>query len=138
LGDGTSDALGVFAGCEYIDPTGQPMVKNYWPGTASCTNIKAYVYSDPQTIFKVGVSANASDYVQAAVGGSVDIADPTLGSTTTGKSTSSITAVHGAQTAQVRVLGFVNGEIYDATTNPFPELLVQILQHQLVSEPAGV
>lgn len=138
LGDGTSDALGVFAGVEYIDPTGKPVVSNTWPGTASCTNIKAYVYCDLATTYKVGVSANGANFTQAVVGGSVDIASPTTGSTTTGKSTSSVTATPGAAVAQVRVLGFVNNEAYDATTNPFPELLVQLAQSQLVSTPSGV
>ncbi len=138
LGDGTSDALGVFAGCEYLDPNGKPTVSNYWPGTASCTNIRAYVYADPATVLKIGVSANGSNFTQAVVFGSVDTASPTTGSTSTGKSTDSVTATPGAATAQLRVLGFVDNTPYDATTNPFPELLVQILQHQLVSEPAGV
>ena len=138
LGDGTSDALGVFEGCEYIDPTGKPVVSNYWPGTASCTNIKAFVQVDAATVYKVGVSANGANFTQAVVGGSVDIATPTAGSATTGKSTASVTATPGAAVAQVRVLGFVDNTPYDATTNPFPELLVQLAQSQLISTPSGV
>lgn len=138
LGDGTTDACGVFAGCEYIDPTGKPVVSNYWPGTASCTNIRAYVYSDPTTIFKVGVSANGSNFTQDVMGGSVDIANPTAGSTTTGRATGSVTATPGAAVAQVRVIGFVDNLAYDATTNPFPELLVQISQHQFAGDKTGV
>ena len=138
LGDGSTDALGVFAGCEYIDPTGKPCVSNYWPGTASCTNIKAYVYSDPATLFKVGVSANGSNFTQDVMGGEVDIANPTTGSTSSGLSTSSVTATPGAAVAQVQVVGFADNLPYEAGTNPFPELIVRISQHQLAADKTGV
>jgi hypothetical protein len=137
-GDGTSDALGVFAGCEYIDANGKPTTSNYWPASTTATKIKAYVYADPFTVFKIGVSANGANFTQAVVGGSVDVANATAGSTTTGRSTASVTATPSAATAQLRVLGFVDNAPYEAVTNTFPELYVQILQHQLVSEPAGV
>ena len=44
---------GVFIGCEYIDPTGKPQVSAYWPGTAGCTEIVAYVIEDPDVVFEV-------------------------------------------------------------------------------------
>jgi len=44
---------GVFAGCEYIDAQGKPQVSPYWPGTASCTNIVAYVIEDPDVVFEI-------------------------------------------------------------------------------------
>lgn len=138
LGDGTTDALGVFAGCEYIDPTGKPTVSNYWPGTASCTNIKAFVYCDPATMYKVGVSANGANFTQDVMGGEVDIANPTTGSTSSGLSTSSVTATPGAAVAQVQVLGFVDNAPYDATTNPFPELIVRLSQSQIAGDKTGV
>jgi hypothetical protein len=138
LGDGTTDALGVFAGVEYIDPTGKPVVSNTWPGTASCTNIRAFVYCDPVTVYKVGVSANGSNFTQDVIGGAVDIFSPTTGSTTTGKSTSSVQATPGAAVAQVQVLQFVENAPYDATTNPFPELLVRLAQSQVAGDKTGV
>ena len=138
IGDGTSNCLGVFAGCEYIDATGKPTESAYWPASTalqSGSQVVAYVYDDPQTVFKVGVTANASSYVQTTVGDQVDIANVGSGSTVTGLSSSSITAAPigtGGGPAQVRVIGFNDG-IYDATTNPYPQLLVQIVQHQFLA-----
>jgi hypothetical protein len=44
---------GVFVGCEYTDSTGKRHVSPYWPGTASCTDIVAWVIEDPDAIFDV-------------------------------------------------------------------------------------
>jgi len=142
IGDGTSAALGVFAGCEYIDPTGKPVVSPYWPASTlvlSGSVIKAYVYDDPQTVYKVAVGGNASDYVVAAVGQQANI-NVAAGSTNTGISGSSITAalVAAGTAAQVRIIGAVNGEFYNATTNPYPELLVQINELQFAANAVGV
>jgi len=46
-------ADGVFVGCEYKDSTGKPHVSPYWPGTASCTDIVAYVIEDPDVVFEI-------------------------------------------------------------------------------------
>ncbi len=139
IGDGTSNCLGVFAGCEYIDATGKPTVSPYWPASTalqSGSQAIAYVYDGVAgTTFRVGVTANASSYVQTTVGDQVDIANNGTGSATTGLSAGSITTApvgSGAGPAQVRVVGFYDG-IYDATTNPYPQLLVQIVQGQFLA-----
>ena len=142
IGDGTSAAVGVFAGCEFIDAQGRPQALPYWPASQTLTSgtvVKAYVYDDPQTIFKVAVGGNASDYVQAAVGQQANI-NVAAGNTNNGISGSSITAalVAAGTAAQVRIVGFVNGEIYNATTNPYPELLVQINELQFAPNAVGV
>ncbi len=144
IGDGTSDAIGVFAGCEFIDATGKPTESKHWPASQTLQTgsvVKAYVYDDQQNIYKVGVSANGASWTQDVIGGQVDIANTGSGSATTGMSSGSVAAagpVAAASTAQVRVIGFVDGTPYDATTNPFPELLVQISQHQYVADKAGL
>jgi hypothetical protein len=71
------------------------------------------------------------------MGGEVDVANPTTGSTSTGLSTSSVSATPGAAVAQLQVLGFVNGP-YDATANPFPELIVRLSQSQIAGDKTGV
>lgn len=143
LSDGSSACLGVFAGCEYIDPTGKPVVSPYWPASTlvlSGSQITAYVYDDPANVYRVGVTANAASWVQAGVGDQVDLANGTTGSTNTGQSAASVAAapIGNGGTACLRVLGFVNNEIYDATTNPYPQLLVQINQLQMVPNGAVV
>lgn len=142
IGDGTSAALGVFAGCEYIDPTGKPVESPYWPASTAVlagSVIKGYVYDDPQTVYKVAVGANASGYVLTAVGQQANI-NVAAGSANTGISGSSITAalVAAGSAAQVRIVGAVDGEFYNATTNPFPELLVQINELQFAPNANGV
>lgn len=139
IGDGTSAALGVFAGCEYVDTNGKPTESPYWPASTSATNIVAYVYDDPQTVYKVAVGANASDYVQASVGQQANI-NVAAGNANNGVSGSSITAalVAAGTAAQVRIIGAVNGEFYNATTNTFPELLVQINELQFAPNAVGV
>jgi len=143
VSDGSSACLGVFAGCEYIDTTGKPVESPYWPASTAVqtgSQIVAYVYDDPAIVYKCGVTANASSYVQAAVGDQCDISFAAGGSTSTGQSAGSVTAaiVGNGATACLRILGFVNNEIYDATTNPYPELLVQINQLQFAPNAAVV
>lgn len=141
IGDGTSPALGVFAGCEYIDATGKPVQSPYWPASTavqSGSEIKAYVYDDPATVYRVGVTGNASDYVQAAVGQQANMAIA-AGSTQTGVSGSSISAalVAAGTLAQLRIVGFFDGP-YSATENLYPQLLVQISELQLGPNVVGV
>jgi hypothetical protein len=142
ISDGSSACLGVFAGCEYIDPTGKPVTSPYWPASTlvlSGSQIVAYVYDDPAIVYRCGVTANASSYDQGAIGDQCDIASGT-GNTNTGRSGNSVTAakVGNGGTACLRILGFVNNEIYNATTNPYPQLLVQINQLQFAPNGAVV
>ena len=79
-----ADNLGVFAGCEYDDATGSHKFSAYWPGTASCTNIKAHVYDDPQIIY--AIQSDSTGWVAADVGSLCDISTYAAGSTKTGVS----------------------------------------------------
>jgi len=138
IGDGTSPALGVFMGCEYTDANGKPTESPYWPASTTATNIVAYVVDDQQTTFRVAVGANASDYVQAAVGQQCNV-NVAAGSTATGISGSSVTAalVAAGTLAQLRVEGFYDGP-YDATANPYPQLLVKLVEVQFAPNAVGV
>lgn len=143
IGDGTTPCLGVFMGCEYIDATGKPTTSPYWPASTALTSgtiVKGYVIDDIQTVFRVGVTANASGYDQTVVGQQANLDSPTTGSTITGRSSASVaTAAIAASTlAQFRILGYVDGEVYNATTNPYPQLLVQLSEVQFAPNVAGV
>mgnify|MGYP001765478766 CR=1 FL=1 len=144
IGDGTTPCLGVFAGCEYIDAQGKPTVSPYWPTGTTATNIVAYVYDDQQTVFKTCVTANASGYDQTVVGQQCNFFDAstnnTSGNVNTGLSGGSVVtaAIAAATLAQLRIIGYVNGEVYNATTNPYPELLVQLAEVQFAPNAAGV
>ena len=45
--------IGVFAGCEYIDSTGNVVYSEFYPSSGTRTKITAYVYDDPYTVFTV-------------------------------------------------------------------------------------
>jgi hypothetical protein len=142
IGDGTTPALGVFQGCEYIDATGKPTVSNYWPASTallSGTEVKAYVIDDQTTMYRVGITANASGFVQAIVGQQVDVSNNGTGSTQSGLSAGSvaIAAVAAGTLAQTRIEGFYDGP-YDATNNPFPQLLVKLVEVQFAPNAVGV
>ena len=142
IGDGTTPALGVFVGCEYIDATGKPVSSPYWPASTalqSGSQAIAWVIDDQNTMFRIGVSGNASDYVQTAVGQQCNVADTGTGTVNTGLSSSSVSAaiVAAGTLAQLRIEGFYDG-IYDATSNPFPQLLVKLVEVQFAPNAVGV
>lgn len=143
IGNGISETLGVFAGCEYIDATGKPVVSPYWPASTSVlpgSEIVAWVYDDPNIVYRVGTSgAGAADIAQDVILDQFDVDNVGTGSTSTGLSSSSITAaaVGNGATAQVRCVGLVDG-VYNATTNPYPILYVQINQLQVAANAAVV
>lgn len=78
-------AVGVFAGCEYVDVNGEPQFRPYWPApgaVATGTTVKAYVFDDPNIVFEVQASA---DVVEADIGQTADVIVGT-GSDVTGRS----------------------------------------------------
>lgn len=86
----TNQVDGIFVGCEYVDASGKPNVSSYWPGTASCTNIVAWVIEDPQAIFEV---QSAGSVALTSIGNGFNLsASPGTGSAQTGVSSATITA----------------------------------------------
>ncbi len=143
IGGGAGVAsLGVFAGCEYIDPTGKPVNSPYWPASTlvlSGSVIKAYVYDGQNTIYKISTAGGTpSGYVQTVIGQQADYTIA-AGNANTGVTAGYLAAIQaaGAQ-GNLRVVGFVNNEIYNATTNPYPEVLVQLVEVQFAPNTVGV
>jgi hypothetical protein len=106
-------ALGVFNGCNYIDPTsGKPTWKNYYPGSVNITAgvISAEVIDDPNQLFLIQAD---EDVVQADIGLNANIAY-TAGSTTTGVSATELDSSTIANTAglALKIVGF-----YDVPNN---------------------
>lgn len=121
---------GVFVGCEYTDSTGKPNYSNFCPGTASCTDIKAYVITDAETVYEIqGVSA----LTQAAIGDECDISVYAAGSTSTGLSIVSAatgTLAGAGASAQLRIIG-VAPYPDNALTDTYPILRVTINESAL-------
>ncbi len=135
----TNDLLGIFAGVEYTDASGKPVISKRWPASTTATNIKAYVYLDLNDVFEVQVGASGTGYVQAVIGAQADVVMGTP-SAVTGMSTSYLNATPEAAGAQgqFRIIGFGPDGVYDATTNPFPTVLVQIAQSQYSANKVGI
>ena len=95
-------AVGVFNGCQYIDPTtGKPTWKNYYPGSVNITagKIIADVIDDPAQLFLIQAD---EDIVQADIGKNADVVG-TGGSTTTGVSTMELDSSTVANTAALNL-----------------------------------
>ena len=131
---GTTDGislLGIFAGCQYLDSSGKPTISPYWPSGATGTEITAWFYDDPETLFDVqytnpGTPGTTS--VQSAVGEECDctVASPG-GSTSTGLSTTQIGAIQ-ATSGQFQITGF-GYEITDSLTDAYVVVSVRINEH---------
>ena len=128
-------AVGVFNGCNYIDPTtGKPTWKNYYPGSVNITSGKiiADVIDDPSQLFLIQCDAG---FVAADVGKNADVIG-TGGSTTTGVSTMELNSSTLATTAalNLKTVGLYNvpGNEYGS----FAVVVVKINEH--VYGSAGV
>lgn len=122
-------ALGVFNGCNYIDPTtGKPTWKNYYPGSVNITAgvISAEVVDDPSQLFLIQAD---EDVVQADIGLNANIAY-TAGSSTTGLSATELDSSTIANTAGLvlKIVGFYNAPNNIRATNHV-DVVVKINTH---------
>jgi len=117
-------AVGVFNGCQYIDPTtGKPTWKNYYPGSVNITQGKiiADVIDDPNQLFIIQAD---EDIVAADVGKNADVVG-TGGSTTTGVSTMELDSSTVANTAalNLKIVG-----LYDVPGNAYGDFAVVVVK----------
>ena len=128
---GTTDGitlLGIFAGCQYNDATGKPTISPFWPASTTGTNITAWVYDDPETLYAVQYAnpgTPGTDSVQTAVGAQSDwrVASPG-GSTQTGLSNTWLTVLQ-ATSGQFQITGF-EGNINDSLTDAYVVVTVRL------------
>ena len=128
---GTTDGvtlLGIFAGVEFLDSTGKPTISPFWTGGTTGTNIVAWVYDDPETLYDVqyanpGTPGTTS--VQTAVGAECDwrVASPG-GSTATGLSNTYLTATQSTS-GQFQITGFAY-DINDSLTDAYVNVTVRL------------
>lgn len=123
--------LGIFAGCEYTDATGKPTVSPFWPSGITATNITAWVYDDPETLFDVQYNnpgTPGTDTVQTAVGEECDwtVASPG-GSTQTGQSNTLLTAIQSTS-GQFQIVGFAKN-VNDSLTDAYVVATVRVNEH---------
>jgi hypothetical protein len=121
-------AVGVFNGCQYIDPTtGKPTFKNFYPGSVNITagKIAADVMDDPSQLFLIQVDESVA---QTQIGLNADVVG-TGGSTTTGVSSMELDSSTIAKTAalNLKIVG-----LYDVPGNSFGTnavVVVKINEH---------
>lgn len=129
---GTTNAIGVFAGCRYIDAEGKPQFKPYWPANTVATEIEALVYDDPNIIFSVQCDSLA----EADVGQLCDWAAGT-GNVKTGLSGAQ---AEGSAVAAIdkslRILKLIPSP--DNAYGAYAKAEVQFIEHALTGVVAGV
>ena len=123
-----SAAVGVFNGCNYIDPTtGKPTWKNYYPGSVNITQgkIVAEVIDDPNQLFIIqnDGTSTAADY-----GKNADIVVGT-GSTTTGVSANELDTSSIATTAALNLKIVGLWDIPGNAVGEFAVVVVKINEH---------
>jgi hypothetical protein len=131
---GTTDGislLGIFAGVQYLDSTGKPTISPFFTGGTTGTEIVAWVYDDPETLFDVQYNnpgTPGTTTVQTAVGEECDfvVASPG-GSTSTGLSNTLLTAIQ-ATSGQFQITGFAYN-INDSLTDAYVVATVRINEH---------
>lgn len=137
---GTTPALGVLIGVEYVDATSKkPVWKNYWPGSGSVAvdsnyPVKAFVTDDPMQLYQVATDASITDRATAlqAVFANASLGTSARGgSTSNGRSTAalSVSSIATTATLPLRIVGIAD----DAANSDFAAagipFLVRILAH---------
>lgn len=130
--------LGIFAGCSYVDASGKPNFSPYWPSGQVATDIKAFVYDDPEITYAVQADGSIP---AAAIGDQADwsgFAAPG-GSTITGRSLATLSATltgAGVQ-GQFRIVEF-DHSVDNAAGDAFTKVFVQIAEQQYRAEAPAV
>ena len=117
-------AVGVFNGCNYIDPTtGKPTFSNFYPGSINITQgeIIAHIIDDPNQLFLIQAD---EDIETADIGKNADIVVGS-GSTTTGLSVNELDSSTIATTAalNLKIVG-----LYDSPNNAFGNFAVVVVK----------
>jgi hypothetical protein len=121
-------AVGVFNGCQFIDPTtGKPTFSNFYPGSVNITagKILADVIDDPAQKFLIQVDESVA---QASIGKNADVVG-TGGSTTNGTSSMELdsSTIANAAALNLKIIG-----LYQVPGNSFGTnavVVVKINEH---------
>lgn len=127
--------LGVFAGCHYIDASGEVKFSRYWPASTSVlsgTTPVALVYDDPAIQFRVQVDG---DFTETQVNLLTSIAY-TAGDTSNGQSAVELDSSDIDTGDEIKILGLVDRPDNDYGTNA--EVIAQISRHENAGALASV
>ena len=126
-----TNQIGVFGGVSYTASDGSYVYSEYWPSGTVATDIIAYVYDDPYTVFKV---QSAGTSAQTNIGNCADIVAG-AGSTTTGRSGFEISGTMAAGTAQCKILA-----LHETPDNAFgANAIMEVLVNEhVLKDTAGI
>ena len=114
-GTGLNQTVGIFLGCTFTSPvTKQKQFSQYWPASTAAGDCQAYVYDDPDAVFKVVACSSGTTVASAAlamVGTNQSLINNT-GNVNTGNSanaflTPTASGATPTTTLPVRVMGVV-------------------------------
>lgn len=119
-------ALGVFVGCSYTNPsTKQKVFSQYWPTGTVASDAVGYVVDDDRVVFQVQADGAVAI---SKLGENTFLAaaqSTSTGSTTTGNSTSAVSATTQAGSAAFRVVGFVDMQGISVAGDAYTDILVK-------------
>ena len=123
--------IGVFDGCSYTAADGSYVYSEYWPTGTVATDIIAYVYDCPYTVFKV---QSAGTTAQANIGNCADVVAG-AGSTITGQSGFSTNGTMAATAATVKILA-----LHETPDNAFGANAVMevLINEHILKQTAGI
>lgn len=94
-GTGLNQTTGIFLGCTFTNPaTKQKLFSQYWPASTAAGDCEAYVFDDPDAVFKAVVCSATTAIASGAlamIGTNLSAINNT-GSTTTGNSANAVLA----------------------------------------------
>jgi hypothetical protein len=142
-GTSTATPVGVFLGCSYTDPVFGKTFRQFYPGGLAIADIVAYVVDDPDTLFKVAVTAAGTSTIgnvaRTAVGNNSALIQ-TAGNTANGNSRVSISSTTAtASTLPVRIIDIVQETALAVNPASYTEVIVKwnAGMHQY-NNPTGV
>tara|TARA_R100000322_G_C5420530_1_gene186134 strand:+ start:106 stop:660 length:555 start_codon:yes stop_codon:yes gene_type:complete len=128
---GETNNIGVFAGVSYTATDGSYVYSQYWPSGTVATNIIAYIYDDPHTVYKV---QSAGTPAQTNIGNCAEVVAGT-GSTVTGQSGFEMNGTMANGTASLKIIGLYESPDNAFGTNAIMEVLIN---EHLFKDSAGI
>lgn len=135
-GTAAADLIGIFAGCQYTDASGKPTWSNFWPAAQVATNIIAWVYDDPNNVYRVQADGSIA---AAAIGDQADVTNVGSGSASTGLSQATLNSSlvgQGVQ-GQFRIVDFDRSPD-NLPGDAYTVVMVQLARSQYVSNKVAV
>jgi hypothetical protein len=134
-GTTNADIIGIFKGVEYDDADGKRVFKKNWVASTVATNIVAYVYDDPGTLFEVQCSGSLA---LTSVGDQADLVAGTVNAQTgvSAQALNSTLAGAGSQ-KQFRIVELAPYPDND-WGDSFTVVRVMIARHQYVAVKVAI